>query len=271
MIVITLLNEKGGVGKTTWADHIARALAARGKRVLLIDLDPQGHATLRTGLKWDSGIYDLLVREESWEYALEPIQPEKFSIPRERLSRGKLWVLPSNRETRFVGLAGLNTFILAKRLKELEGQIDLVVIDSSPTPSPLHALAYMATDYIVYPTECAFLSMSGLGQSLLARQLADKNKEDELKRSDWPIEKISHISVAGILPTKFKANTIEHTENLDKLHQQFGDFVWPEIRNRVIWDTSSSYCLPVFNLEPRSKAAAEVWEVADRVEEVLNA
>lgn len=271
MKVITLLNEKGGVGKTTWSAHIAEGLAARGKRVVVIDLDPQGHATKRLGQGDIPGTFNFFIRDESWEHTLIPIEAQRFSEPGERLSRGKLWVMPGNRETRFIGVAELHPFILAKRLQEIEGQVDVVVIDTAPTASPLHALAYMATNYLVCPTEPAFLSMDGLVKSMIARQVADKTRVAQMKQNGWSADHITHINVGGIIPTKVKTQANEHKENIEQLKAFAGDLVWPAITNSVIWDTSSAYQLPVFNLEPRHKAAHQVWQVIDRVEGVLNA
>ena len=100
MKVITLLNEKGGVGKTTLAVHMAMGLAARGAKVLLVDGDPQGHATIRCGLRKSAGLYDLLVRDAEWRNVVVQVKPEKFGMPGEVLPTGRVWMLPSNVETR---------------------------------------------------------------------------------------------------------------------------------------------------------------------------
>ena len=88
MIVITLINEKGGVGKTTLATHIACGLAARGRSVVILDGDPQGHATIRLGVKKAPALYDLLVRDGEWSNAVRAVAPERFGIPGESSPRG---------------------------------------------------------------------------------------------------------------------------------------------------------------------------------------
>lgn len=80
MKIITLLNEKGGVGKTTIATHIAAGLAVRGMRVLLVDADPQGHATVSLGLQKEPGLYDLLVRDATFKSVLRFIPPKAYHI-----------------------------------------------------------------------------------------------------------------------------------------------------------------------------------------------
>jgi chromosome partitioning protein len=78
MHVITLLNEKGGVGKTTLATHIGAGLAVRGLRVIIIDADPQGHATVSLGMQRKPGLYDLLVRDASFTSVLQQVPHETY-------------------------------------------------------------------------------------------------------------------------------------------------------------------------------------------------
>src|SRR5690606_712602 len=101
MKVITLSNEKGGVGKTTMATHVAAGLAVRGKRVLLIDADAQANATTGFGLDEEPGFYDLLVRHAKWNEVLRVLTPEAYEPPDVK-SKGLLAVLPGNGETQLI-------------------------------------------------------------------------------------------------------------------------------------------------------------------------
>ena len=83
MKIITLLNEKGGVGKTTLATHIAAGLAFRGFRVVLVDADPQGHATVALGLPKEPGLYDLLVRDAPFKSVLRFIPAQVYQVGEE--------------------------------------------------------------------------------------------------------------------------------------------------------------------------------------------
>ena len=97
--IISIASQKGGVGKTTIATHIAAGLAVRGMRVLLVDADPQGHATVSLGLQKEPGLYDLLVRDATFKSVLRFIPPKSYQIPNQAVN-GQLFVLPSNVETR---------------------------------------------------------------------------------------------------------------------------------------------------------------------------
>lgn len=261
MEVLTLTNDKGGVGKTSLVITIACGLAFRGWRVLMIDGDPQGHTSIRFGYDKIPGLYDLLVRDIQWDAKglVKLIPPEKYGIPGEVLpSAGRLRLLPGNKETRVINQMLERPETLAMRLEELEDQVDVVVIDTSPTPSLLHGVFYTASDSIVYPTELAMCSFDGLIESLRAREAAS-----ELRKKRWGLPP---IAVTGIVPTKFRKNVNEQEENLAKLKAKFGNAVWPTLGLRTIWPTAEAKMVPVWNLDPNSEAASEAWELVDRVE-----
>lgn len=256
MKVITLLNEKGGVGKTTLATHIAAGLAVKDHRVLLIDADPQGHATVMCGLAKEPGLYDLLVRDAPFKEVLRFVPPDQYQIPGKPVV-GQLFVIPSNVETRNIANSTSDAFGLHDRLQELESAIDFVVFDTSPTPSLLHGSIYLATDAIIYPTKCEYLSFDGLVESINHRNSA------QTYRDKW---NLGSINILGIVPTMFRTQTIEHAENLAALQKQFGKLVWPPMMQRTIWAEAATLRRPVFSAAPDSKAAGEAWTLVERVE-----
>jgi chromosome partitioning protein len=262
MKVITLLNEKGGVGKTTLAIHMAMGMAARGAKVLLVDGDPQGHATIRCGVKKSPGLYDLLVRDAQWREVVVNVAPEKFGIPGDVLPAGRLWVLPSNVETRNIANSISESSLLAERLEDWQSSIDVVVIDSSPTPSLLHGVFYTATDYVVYPTQLAFTSFDGLVESIQHRMQADHTRQ-----SRW---QLPSIQVLGIVPTMYRSVTTEQRDNLAELQKKFGTMVWEPIPQATIWQEAESRARSVYSLDPNCDAAGHVWEMCDKVEEVCS-
>lgn len=258
MKVITLLNEKGGVGKTTLAKHMAWGLACRGWRVMLVDGDPQGHATIGCGLQKSPGLYDLLVRDKGWQEVALMLKPERYGIPGERLPQGKLYVLPGNVETRNIASSIDDSDKFLGRLDELKHLVDFVVVDTSPTPSLLHGMFYNATSGIIYPTQLAQESFDGLVESIQHRQAADKARYDRWGRPP--------IDVLGILPTMYRSVTSEQAMNHDALKKQFGALVWDPIPQATIWMESGSHMLPVYALQASSAAAKHVWAMVDRVE-----
>lgn len=260
-LVILIHNEKGGPGKTTLTVNLACALAKRGWRVMVLDGDPQGHATIRLGIKKSHGLYDLLVREAEWKDVARGIAPERFGIPGETLPTGKLWVVPSNVETRNISQSISDSMLVRQRIEELAGIVDIVLIDTSPTPSLLHGAFFSAAKFIIYPTELTYSSFDGLTESILHRMAADKERQQK-----WGIPP---VKVAGIIPTKYK-KTSEHDTNLAQLNENFPNLVWPLVRERTAWQASESYQVPVYNYEPNGKAALELWELVDRLESVVN-
>lgn len=259
MKIVTLLNEKGGVGKTTLATHIGAGLAIRGLRVVIADADPQGHATVAFGFDRLPGLYDLLVREESFRNVLQVVPQELYEIPGQPV-HGQLYLIPGNHETRAIPLMTSDGMIILKRFAELHTNFDVVIFDTSPTPSLLHASIYMATNSIVYPTECEFLSLDGLIQSLTHKESVQPT------RNQWGLEP---IELMGIVPTKYRASTVLHNYNLNNLRHQFGTKVWDPLTLGTIWAEASQRRRPVFHLAPDSKAASEVWAIVRHVEEAL--
>jgi len=257
MKVITLLNEKGGVGKTTTATHLAAGLAARGYKVMLIDSDPQGHSTVRFRVKKQPGIYDLLVRNGQWENVAHEIAPELFGMPGYRLPDGKLYVLPGNVETRNIASSIGDIEEFAYRLDEIRTLVDYVVIDTPPTPSLLHGTIYTATDAVIYPTTLTVTAFDGLIESLTRRQQANKMRENR-----W---QLPSIKVAGIIPIAYRKNTLEQRDNLESLRKQYGSSVWEPIPMSTIWTESESERLPVWSFATGTQPAKDAWALADRL------
>lgn len=262
MKIITLSNEKGGVGKTTLTMHIAMGLAYRGHRVMLIDSDSQGNSTERCGITMAPGLYDLVVRDAEWNDVVRVVAPAKYGIPGDRVpDEGKLYVVPSNVETRNIATSVSDATILTQRLEELHGMVDVVLIDTSPTPSLLHGSIYLATDYIIYPTTCTIDSFRGLGLSMEHRKGADSARQGRLG--------LPGIKIMGIVPTLYRANTVEQAENYATLQKSFGARVWNPMPLRTIWTETESQRAAVWALDPYHAAASDAWELVDNVEKGL--
>jgi chromosome partitioning protein len=260
MKVITLVNEKGGVGKTTLATHLASGLAARGKRVMLIDTDPQGHATIRMGLSKFPAVYDLFVRNVPFKELAVGIKPERFGFVGETLPKGKLWVVPSNVESRTIASNMQDTWTVFVKLQEIQNAVDVVIFDTSPTPSLLHGAIYLACDALLLPTMLTYSSFDGLVETIKHLQNGSKVR---VTNGMNPLE------IMGIVPLMYEGNTNEHKDNLQSLHNQFGNKAWDVVPKRILWQETESSALPVWSLEPNSKAAADAYNLLDQFDSWL--
>ena len=157
--IICIANQKGGVGKTTTAVNLAASLAERGKKVLLLDIDPQSNATTSLGYSrgdYEYNIYHVLIGiKELSEVVL------KTNIK-------KLDLVPSN-----IGLVGIekefyNTkkknreLILKDKIKKLDKKYDFIIIDSPPALGPITINALSASDSVIIPIQCEFFALEGL-------------------------------------------------------------------------------------------------------------
>jgi chromosome partitioning protein len=244
---LTTANEKGGVGKTTVTATVAAGLAQRGYKVLAIDADAQGHLTRAFGLAKYPGLYDFLVRDAEYTSVIKGVPAERYGGQ----GASNLYLLGSNVETRNIAGSIGDAWALADRLAPLEDLFDFCVIDTAPTPSLLHGAIYLATDMILYPTLCEFWSFDGLAESMTHRRDFQNTKP---------------VKVAGIIPTRYRSQTLEHSENLAKLRAQFGAKVWEPLSERIVWAEASSKALPVFVYDPDGPAARDAWALVERVE-----
>jgi chromosome partitioning protein len=258
MKTITLLNEKGGVGKTTLAVHLGMGLAAQGHNVMLVDADAQGHSTIRSGFEKAPGLYDLLIRDGDWSELTRKVEPKRYAV--ETWKPGALYLMPSNKETRNIATSTNDGAVFARRLEELgdTGSVDIVIIDTSPTPSLLTASLLVASDYVLIPTELAFSSFDGLVESIKTKQGTDAGRKK--------FYQMPPIEILGIVPTMYRANTNDQSQNLKSLKDQFGALVWQPIPLRTLWTETEGTALPVWKLDPKHEASEECWQFIHQVE-----
>jgi chromosome partitioning protein len=252
---IGLLNEKGGVYKTTLSLTLAAALASIGLRVVLLDMDPQGHATMRFGLKKAPGVYNLMVRDAEWQDALEGVERSVYADPNLIDVPGELWVLPGNLETRGVSIANPDVFLLRNRMEELAGWADFIIVDTSPTPSPLNSTVYMAVDGVVLPTEPTFTSLDGLAGSILRKSQADRSRVG----SD-----LAETKLLGIVPTAVREKVGAHELGVQQLTSTYKRHVWPSIPLRTVWEQAEWSRKSIFAYAPHSDGALHGWALAAR-------
>lgn len=258
MYAITLINEKGGVGKTTSATTAAAGLAIRGAKVLLIDADPQGHATVSLRHKKFDGLFRLLAQDADWQTVTSYIDPTIWAG--DYKPEGRLALLPGHMNTRSLPTALDHDFgYLRERLEEVEKDIDVVIFDTGPTPSVIHGIIYLACDHLVFPTQCEYLSLDGLASS--TKNMVKGNRSRAM-------DGLQPINILGIQPTLFEQITTDHQTNMTNLRDHFGQTkVWQPIHKRTVWRNASNHGQSIFAHAPGHIAEGEAWGMVDNIME----
>ncbi len=261
MKVITLQNEKGGVGKTTLTQNIASALAILGKRVVVVDGDGQGTLTRSFGLANAPAFYDLMVRGASWRDTLQLVDPARITVPDDANQLvGNIFILAGNPETRGITDHVKDASRLLKRIQELKNSVDFVLFDTSPSPSMLNVLILMASDGILYPTQLETFSIDGLMNSLTVK--------DEIGGYRQSLG-YAPIEIYGVVPTMANMNTIEHSENFKTLQNHFGSLLYPAIQRRIIWAETGTVQRSIFAYAPESECAKDIWRLVKKLDKIV--
>ena len=228
-------------------------------RVLAVDADAQGSLTETMGFEQTAALYDLIVRNRPFRDVLRYVSPEIYEYPKRKV-RGQLFLLSSNVETQSIATNSKDALAFVRRFSELEDAVDFVIIDTSPTPSLLHGAIYLATDAILYPTKCEYLSFRGLQNSFMHRE------ENERYRSQFNFSPIANL---GILPNIYRHGTLEHRDNLAELIETYGELVWKPIPQSTIWTESSRVHRTIWNYAPGSPSAQHGWNLLKKFLEAI--
>ena len=174
--IISLVNQKGGVGKTTTAINLATYLAAAGKFVLLVDLDPQGNASSGLGI-------DVMNLEKSLYHSLVMgLHPKEVIF---QLDNERHHIMPSNQQLAgaAVELTGVEQreYRLYNLLREIRGDYDFIIIDSPPSLGLLTVNGLVASDEVIIPVQAEYFALEGLGQLLQTIELVRENLQPNLK------------------------------------------------------------------------------------------
>ena len=235
--IISVANQKGGVGKTTTTINLSTMLAKKGKKVLLIDADPQGNATSGVGAEKEVeySTYDILVSDVEMVQALE-----KTIIK-------NLLVCPSN-----INLAGAEVELvsmmsreqrLKEKLEEIKDKFDYILIDCPPSLGLITLNAFTASDSVLIPVQCEYYALEGLGQLLNTVNLVKKHLNKNLE-------------VEGALLTMYDARTNLSNQVVKEVKKYFGDKVYKTVIPRnVRLSEAPSYGMPITEYDPRSKGA----------------
>ena len=235
--IISVANQKGGVGKTTTTINLSTFLAKKGRKVLLIDADPQGNATSGLGAEKEVeySTYDVLVGEIPIEEVIE-----KTIIK-------NLLICPSN-----INLAGAEVELVSmmsreQRLKEkvdeVKDKFDYILIDCPPSLGLITLNAFTASDSVLIPVQCEYYALEGLGQLLNTVNLVKKHLNKSLQ-------------IEGALLTMYDIRTNLSNQVVKEVKKYFEDKVYKTVIPRnVRLSEAPSYGMPITEYDPRSKGA----------------
>lgn len=244
--VIAVANQKGGVGKTTTSINLSACVAYRGKKVLLIDLDPQGNATTGLGIDKKSvekSIYNVIISDLDIKDVIMPTVQENLYICTSSISL-------AGAEVELVSLLSRETK-LKSSIENILDEYDYIIIDCPPALGLLTINALTAADTVLVPIQCEFFALEGLSQLMDTVQNVQKYLNKKLK-------------VEGVVMTMFDVRTNLSIEVVEAVKSNFGDKVYGTIIPRnVKLSESPSYGLPIIKYDARSKGAEAYLKLAD--------
>ncbi len=245
MPTISVINQKGGVGKTTTAINLAAALASK-RRVLLVDLDPQANASSGVGVsKPENTIYDVLVGDVSARKTITATSVENlFILPASSDLAGAAVELDASSE---------NMKLLSKALLAVRPNYDVIIVDSPPSIGALTLNSLAAADQLIIPLQTEYYALEGIASMM--------ETVERVKGSLNP-----DLEVLGILLTMFDTRTKLSQEVEENVRKHFGDLVfWSVIPRNVRLAEAPSYAQSIFEYAATSQGAAAYRRLSEEV------
>ncbi|MGD9159101.1 MAG: ParA family protein [Desulfobacteraceae bacterium] len=246
--IITISNQKGGVGKTTTAVNLSASIAKAGRKVLIIDSDPQGNATTGLGFgksELKNGLYDFMLGSESVDVASIKTEMSGMFLmgaTKELIGAEVEMYLEDDRE-----------FLLKNRLDEIKDLYDFIIIDCPPSLGFLTLNAITASNYVLVPLQCEYYALEGLSQLLDTLKAVKKSLNPDLK-------------LIGILLTMYDARNNLSSQVEEEVREHFKGTVFKTVIPRnVRLSEAPSYGKPIILYDIRSKGAASYFNLAKEV------
>lgn len=246
--IITVANQKGGVGKTTTSVNLGSCLAYIGKKVLLVDIDPQGNATSGVGIEKadvDFCVYDVLVDDLEASRVIKATNVENLDvIPATiQLAGAEIELVSTiSREVR-----------LKRALEEVKANYDYILIDCPPSLGLLTINALTASDAVLIPVQCEYYALEGLSQLLNTVRLVQKHLNHDL-------------AIEGVLLTMLDARTNLGLQVIEEVKKYFQDKVYKTIIPRNIrLSEAPSHGEPIIIYDPKSRGAEVYLDLAKEV------
>ena len=242
--VISVANQKGGVGKTTTTVNLGTIIAKKGKKVLLIDADPQGNASSGLGVEKEVeySTYDILVNDTKLEDAIQDTIIKNLKV------------CPAN-----MNLAGAEVELvsmmsreqrLKEKLDEIKDQFDYIFIDCPPSLGLITLNSFTASDSVLIPVQCEYFALEGLGQLLNTVNLVQKHLN-------------KNIRIEGALLTMYDIRTNLSNQVVKEVKKYFENKVYKTvIPINVRLSEAPSYGMPITEYDPRSKGAKSYTKFA---------
>ncbi len=243
--IIAIANQKGGVGKTTTAINLSTCVAERGKKVLLVDIDPQGNATSGVGIAKapdDKTIYDVLVNDELMVNIIKPTAVKNLHICPSSINL-------AGAEVELVNLMSRETR-LKRAIESMEQKYDYIFMDCPPSLGLITLNAFTAASSVLVPIQCEYYALEGLGQLVNTIKLVQKNLNDELE-------------IEGVVMTMYDSRTKLSTQVSEEVKKYFGGKVFDTVIPRNIrLSEAPSHGLPITMYDPLSKGARTYKKLA---------
>ena len=246
--IIAIANQKGGVGKTTTAINLSACLADKGKKVLAVNIDPQGNMTSGLGLDkefLEKTVYDMIIGESDIEEVLQKETMENLDV------------LPTNIDLSAAEIELIDVenkeFIVRNSIQKIRDNYDFVIIDCPPSLSMLTINAMTTADSVLVPIQCEYYALEGLSQLIHTVELVKDRLNPDLE-------------IEGVVFTMYDARTnlsLQVVENVkDNLQQNIYKTIIP--RNIRLAE-APSYGMPINQYDPKSAGSESYMRLADEV------